>query len=129
MATSLFLFPFCFAGVLNAASIAAASFANVLGDVSSYCGSPSSPVVFSMPAIFACVSDISSNGIYFSYQVSALLVVVLFWPFLGFFFSLSILFLFSIFGVVLFLILGITVGFSSFSSASYSSSISCSSSV
>jgi len=62
----LFLFPFCFVGVLNAASTVAASLANVSGDVSSCYSSPLSPAIFPVFAIFAFVSAASGGVFSFS---------------------------------------------------------------
>jgi len=60
MDSSLFLFPFCFVKVLNAASTTTASFAKVLGEFSPCYSSPSSF------AVFVSVSTISGNICYFS---------------------------------------------------------------
>lgn len=125
----LFLYPFCFSGVLNAVSTTATSVANASGDVSFCYSFPSSSAVFPVSAIFACVFAISGGVFSFSCWVPASLVAVFFWAFLGFFFSASICFLFFVFEAVFFSALGTTVDLSSFSSSFCFSSVSCSSSV
>ena len=114
----LFCFPFCFAGVLNAASTVVASLANVSGDVSFCYSFPSSLAAFSMSTVFACVSAISGGVFSFSCWVPTLPMAVFFWAFLAFFFSAFVLFLFSVFELVFFSALGSALVSSNFSFSS-----------
>jgi len=65
------LFPFCFARVLNAASTATASLANVSGDASFCYSFPSSSTIFPMSVVSACVSAIYGGVFSFSCWVPA----------------------------------------------------------
>lgn len=62
----LFLFPFCLAGVLNAARKVATSVASVSGDTSSCCSFPSSSVVFPVSVVSIFVSVVSGGVFSFS---------------------------------------------------------------
>ena len=59
MEVCLFLFPFCFGGVLKAESTAAASLANISGDFSSHSSSSLLPVEAPVSTVSSCVAAIS----------------------------------------------------------------------
>lgn len=74
----LFLFPFCLIGVLNVASINAASLASVSGDISSHYFSSLPSTIFPESLISAFVSAITGGVFSFSYLASTSPMEVLF---------------------------------------------------
>jgi len=86
----IFLFPFCFVGVLSTASTTVASLANVSGDFSSYCSFSLLPIEISMSTVSVYIVDISGCVFPLSFWVPALAMAVFFWALLAFSFLLDI---------------------------------------
>ena len=80
MEVCLFHFPFCFGGVLKAASVAAASLANISGDFSSCCSVSMLPVEIPVSTISICFGGCVLS---FYFCVSTLAVTSFRWNFLA----------------------------------------------
>jgi len=86
MEVCLFLFPFCFGGVLKTTSIATASLANISGDFSSCYSFSLLPVEIPMSTVSVFGGTILGYFFPFYLCVSTLVVTYFIWAFLAFFF-------------------------------------------
>ena len=84
MEVCLFLFPFCFGGVLKEASIVAASLANISGDFSFCCYFSMLLVDVPMSTVFVYIVAISGCVFPFCFCVSILAVTAFIWGFSAF---------------------------------------------
>lgn len=100
MDVCLFLFPFCFGGVLKAVSIAVASLTHISGDLSPFYSFPLLPVEILVSTVSLYGAAILGCFFPFCFYVSALAVTTFIWAFLAFFSLLCSLFSLGVCAIV-----------------------------